>query len=1246
MKILAIRLRNLASIEGSYEIDFTAEPLLSAGIFAISGPTGSGKSTILDALCLALFDKAPRFTATNEKITLQDVGNDRIQQNDVRNILRRGAAEGFAEVDFVAVDGFRYASRWTVYRARRKATGSLQNQQMVVRNLDSEVELQGTKTELLNQLTTLVGLTYEQFTRTVLLAQNDFATFLKSRDDAKAELLEKLTGTDIYSRISMAVYAHNKEIQASLNELMLRMGEVALLSEEEMDKLEEQRQQLSGEREKNRLLLQQIEQKIGWYETYAGLLLSREQAETSLAGATNDLQQAEPRFKLISRIDRVQDARPFVLAKKNLSGSLLSRQQQLEVNKKEFTLKTNTLQKTDEIYLTRKKTVESCLNEIRRLEPDIRQARILDVQLKDLSKNKKNAEDELQERVNAREAGEKEGLAKEKTLNDLVVDLHSLDEWINEYGKYKSLVTRADYILSLLNTANNTRQKIRKAETVLSRLNDSLRKVTDSLSEREKAYSINKEHLALCTHRLDESQNKLDGLSIDAVRTEYAEVNSKREAVQTAHQAWINLDAVKKDILQRNEKRILWEKQLAQAQELLQRKSSELELVKTERDTIFRLYENSKLALSHNVAELRGALLEGEPCPVCGSCQHPHARNDVQLNSLFQQMESEYQQARINYEKRNSEWVGITKDAEHLAVRLQENEAELAQLAMRLQEQEASWEKQAVGIVPEDSSESGVENWFNGQIRQLQERIGALTNVEKSYDAESKTYREIKKEIDLFLLREGELKDVISHTEKEKQSVLAEYEKQKVLCEQDQLQFDELFTRLGEEIPIKDWVERWSEDHDVFTKGIRDLVDLWKDKHKRKDILQLSFQKLTTELEGHRKLVSLAVENEKKARLACQSIRDTFERIKEERSSLLDGKPIDEFEKELRDKQQEAEANLNLSREELEILHSQCAGLEGQIAQDQQEIEKLKRELLSVNQALSDWLESQQIDSEEKITEAGLTELLDVDAGWVRNERHLLNRLQEAKTSFQATLKERTAQLEKHFNSLNKPDLEKETKEDLFISLSMQQQKNEEIERVFSEIVTKFVIQQQNKERLKSFEKELNEKQLIAGRWAKLTDLIGQASGEKFKIIAQGYTLNILLLHANKHLSYLSSRYELQQVQGTLALQVIDRDMCDEVRTVYSLSGGESFLVSLSLALGLSSLSSNNMRVESLFIDEGFGSLDADSLRMVMEALEQLQTQGRKVGVISHVAEMSERIVTQIVLNKGVNGKSKLTVIS
>lgn len=258
MKIIAIRLKNLTSIEGSVEIDFTEEPLRSAGIFAISGPTGAGKSTLLDALCLALYDKAPRFANSVESISLSDVGDNQINQSDVRNLLRRGTGEGYAEVDFQGVDGHRYRSRWSVRRTRSKSNGSLQPQVLEVKDLDTGQKYQGTKKELLAQLVELVGLTYEQFTRTVLLAQNDFATFLKSRDTAKAELLEKLTGTSIYSRISQEVFAKNKAAQEEVALIHSRMSVIELMPEEELLALQKEKEQLTERRDAGINLLRDL----------------------------------------------------------------------------------------------------------------------------------------------------------------------------------------------------------------------------------------------------------------------------------------------------------------------------------------------------------------------------------------------------------------------------------------------------------------------------------------------------------------------------------------------------------------------------------------------------------------------------------------------------------------------------------------------------------------------------------------------------------------------------------------------------------------------------------------------------------------------------------------------------------------------------------------------------------------------------------------------------------------------------
>ena len=229
MKILSIRGKNLASLEGVFEIDFTIEPLKSAGIFAITGTTGSGKSTLLDAICLALFDNTPRISKAGDNADIADVKDKFIKQKDSRNILRRGTTDGYAEVDFIALNGDIIRSKWSVRRSRDKADGLLQTSEIRVTNISTGNEVKGRKTELLQKISELIGLSFDQFTRAVLLAQGDFATFLKANQKEKAELLEKLTGTDIYSKISIKIFEKKKEANNILLNLEEKVKDIEII---------------------------------------------------------------------------------------------------------------------------------------------------------------------------------------------------------------------------------------------------------------------------------------------------------------------------------------------------------------------------------------------------------------------------------------------------------------------------------------------------------------------------------------------------------------------------------------------------------------------------------------------------------------------------------------------------------------------------------------------------------------------------------------------------------------------------------------------------------------------------------------------------------------------------------------------------------------------------------------------------------------------------------------------------------
>ena len=954
MKILAIRLKNLTSIEGTVEVDFTAEPLHSAGIFAISGPTGAGKSTLLDALCLALYDKAPRFATSVESVNLADVGDNQINQSDVRNLLRRGTSDGYAEVDFLGIDGRRYRSRWSVRRTRNKISGSLQPQTLEVKELDTEKEFQGTKKELLIQLVELVGLTYEQFTRTVLLAQNDFATFLKSKGAAKAELLEKLTGTGVYSRISQEVYARNKAAQEEVTLIQNRMNVIELMPEEELLALQKEKELLAEKR-------------------VTGIKLLAEQNEQ--LNVVRSLKMQEDLWKKKQQEEQEEQARL-----KMLQGALASQEEGLVHFKAQWEA----------------------------IQPDLKKARQLDVQIQSQQDSYTQSKQMLQSaNKQVSEQEQKMRMATEQ----LQVSYSSLNRLLNHVGIEKAL-------------------QLEQVEEILRQEADKL--TAEINTNEERLLRLNSFGYPLLT----EEQMKL--------QKELTRQQNIRQLTETQTKTKAEIERL--------------EKETTDCLKQLTEQETALKVTQ-------RLYENVRMAVGKDVKALRQQLQEGEACPVCGSTAHPYHQEQEVVDTLFRSIEQEYNAAVANCQQINNRSIVLQRDWTHQKM-----------VDGQIGEQLAALYKAGI--------DAGNEEQIQHRLTELAERILEYRNL----------YAEWQRS-------DEEIKKMRAH------------------CE-----------------------------------ALRENVSL----------CRLAMQKVSSAKEQLLLLQNTASAEQKR----FEVIEKALNVLRQERSQLLKGKSADEAEVVVAKREKELNLALEKARKEVEAVHNRLSGLQGEMKQITLAIGELQEQY-------------KKIESPEQLPEI----------------------------------------------------------------IKKQQEENLNTERALSTMEARLLQQAKNKLTVEQIAKELAEKQTIAERWAKLNKLIGSADGAKFKVIAQSYTLNLLLLHANKHLSYLSKRYKLQQVPDTLALQVIDCDMCDEIRTVYSLSGGESFLISLALALGLSSLSSNNLKVESLFIDEGFGSLDAESLRTAMEALEQLQMQGRKIGVISHVQEMSERISVQVQVHKKVNGKSVLTVV-
>lgn len=985
MKILAIRGRNLASLEGDFEIDFTVEPLLSAGIFAISGPTGAGKSTLLDTMCLALFARTPRTDQAKENnVKLQDVSNEQLSQSDPRFLLRRGTSSGFAEVDFMALNGHRYRTRWSVARARDKENGRLQNPRLALYNLDKEEEEQGTRSDLQARIIDLIGLTFEQFTRSVLLAQNDFSTFLKAEQGEKASLLEKLTGTELYSAISRQIFERNARAKEAFDLIQTRIQGIELLTDEEENDL---RTRLAGTEKE----LQRVEKAKAEQQALQEAVRSIEQQIT-----IRQRQQKEAADKLVHATELLTVAR-------HEYEKGVEEQQQSEARFKS-------------------------------LQQEILQARKLDIQLDTAIRDLSHSEQQLKNVMLRKEEAEKKYQAAVLRRRQGAEEIARLTAWRERYKKKERIAEQLSALLLHLDAASATRSGMEAAVRSIETLRQEMAALNKQLSDLQQT-----------------SANKQQALK--RAEADYRNLEEELKAV----------DAPALD--------------------------KQIEKLRQEREQL--LIEQARLEASGNIKDLRGSLQDGQPCPVCGSTHHPFA-NQVPVapvSALTLQLQ--------DLSNKKETYVAHTR---HLT-RLQQ---QLLQLHKELADSEAACKEMA-----------------------------------------------------------GKQQLAASRQEREEAIV----KEQSTLLTQSLSAADLLFGN-------SEWQKAWLQNPETFRKTLTDFARQWHENTEKLHQLERQESAQKAECES---LASFLPSLEKQAEESGQlheKNRAAFSSLQAERKKLLNGRSADSVEQEYIRRMEELKERLkklSATQTEQSGIADQIRGIADQIAKD---LTEASADLLRRKAALDKWT----------------ADYLDSSGG-----------------------------------------------EPLEVILSRYTQEK-------TELAFRLRTQTENKAKVSGLQEELNVRRTESERWAKLNELAGSADGAKFRRIAQGYTLDILLNYANVQLRELTRRYRLERVPETLALQVIDRDMCDEVRTVHSLSGGESFLVSLALALGLSSLSSNRMRVESLFIDEGFGSLDAETLRVAMDALESLRTQGRKIGVISHVQEMTERIPVRVQVSRVGNGKSVVRI--
>lgn len=1134
MKFLQLEILNLASLDkqGGEIINFEEGALGESTIFSIVGPTGSGKSTLLDAICLALYNRAPRYPRKkgdkNQNIEIFGAADasesNRLAPTDSRNILTRGKKEGYSKLTFLANNGSIYRAEWHVRFQRVRYENAKTALYKITRNGEEITE----EAADWNELPNIIGLDYDQFLRTVLIAQGSFANFLTAKENERYELLEKLIGCEeTYTNIATEIKKAKDQATDDYNQMAASVEAVKqnLLNDEELAQLKEEIARLEKAEKELDSQLQAISKDLQWFEENDKQIKQIAICQENMKQAANAIKEMQVQILRLQLHDEVQPAVNMLQEVERQTQSI--HEQEENILKAEGNIKSqeSAISESEKTLASLKEAVGKAQEQLEKALPVIAEARALKTKIEAAMPN-------LKEKKEALELAQKEN---QTTQKDVEENARNIKKWEAETEK-------ANLALK------TTKEEIAKQKQVLH----------EATQAAEQAWET--------------ERNKTAGQNIEELQSHKSAAEKKLQDVQQAIKVVAHLDTATTE-KQKNEERIqVLGKRNAEIDEALGKLT--IEALTQETLTLRNAYT---LMVSEKWEIHRANLTEGKPCPLCGSTTHPYHTDNRQ------------------FEEATTELSQLLKAKEDLLKLQQKEEKDL----------------------------SGERKQNDGEVQTLQKQQEKLSGEIATYEEEWKAliaqYPKIPK-------AEAELKSLLPIYEDKAKDATGKLS---------------LFNKIQKEIErLTQLKDKAVKDEAAYESKASTIQNKAQESTSTCATKLAELKVLTANLTSQQKSKGEAYE---KALQTWNSARKEMEEWQEKYKQILNGEEPDAAEQRLtaaKDKATKAADNQN---ENFNKLKAELANSKGSHQTMLYQNKTMKENLQTKEKELDLWIEEYNKQLEEKSIEPPF-----IDRNTIREMLHSAedwNAIRREKDEKEKAVASTTA-LYQSAEKAHQQHLEHQPTQSRDALLAIQHEYQERSQR--NELIAANARMQNHQEAVKQLGDKAEALQLVTlekDDWTAITDAIG-ADGKTLRKIAQCYTLSFLIAHANQEIRKFNSRYELQQVKHSLGIRVIDHDRADDIRDTTSLSGGETFIVSLGLALGLSALSSRNISFENLFIDEGFGTLDPDTLATVIDSLAMLQSsQGKKVGVISHTDTMSERITTQIrIIKNGNSGSSHIEI--
>lgn len=1213
MKILKLTFSNLNSLAGTWDIDFTDPAFTSSGIFVITGPTGSGKTTVLDAICLALYGRTPRLG----KVTKTS-----------NHIMSRHTGNCSTEVVFESQKG-RYICHWNQRRARNKPEGELQSPQHEISRADTG-EILATKINQVQEIVEEVtGMDYDQFTRSILLAQGGFAAFLQAGADERAPILEQITGTAIYSDLSKKTHERYTKERELLDQLSRELDLISVLSPEEKESIEQQIQELQKIVAEKEGEITRTTEALRWIETLEKLRTDIQDLETDATHLAEKQAAFEPSRLALLAAQKAASFQglytPLVLKRDTLKKD--TEQQQQNASTRD-SLRTSLPERENAVCSaqTGMKQAEqereeglTLIHEIRALDKKIRDG---DTEILKEKEELCGLQNLLTGYKNGQEQAEKrqQEILNVKNKAAWFISHHAADGAIRE--RYSGIEQKADQIREHLDAIEKEKTDCTWQKRLLLKAEQEL---ADLQKKREKQQNILKGQEEQQEGHEKELENLLLGTSLPDLRKNRDETRLRAEQLSRLKEvlgAVIEISTRLETLGQKRDDLIHYLQISGYEKDRI---SSDLkhheEHLETKRTAAFLA------AKVRDLTKERNQLISGKPCPLCGSLHHPFVTGqEIKPDEVIRDF--------VEEENKIKE---LTRQLTTLTTTIAEKDGELKRCLeditiyeTKLKEQHITWKEgtDTLGMNPETDSDA-LTSCIDAATLELRNLDTTLHNAEQCEEKLRKAAPLITTGQKQLTSLEKECREKEFETESGKSRI--EQQQDKISSDEKKVatSFDDLKPVLADlGCPINR-----ETNITALLLTLRNRQKKYQEEEDRIKTCEEQLREVEARISGLFGKISEKTDEVARKTGRVKDEENKLLDLKNERKQRFGERDTENEEKRLTEAVSKAREILETKQKEKADLSNQLQSLEGLLTD-------LEKRITTTNSDIQKDLEAFLT----QIGQAGFADEQAYKAALIKPEE--VTRLEKAWEDIkadQARILDRKNSAMNRYDEEQKKNLTTKPALELQIELeSSQEQKTGCIADIGK-----------NQEKLSHHEemtRHLGEK--IAGRdkqqhevdkWHRLHELIGSADGKKFRIFAQGLTFCILLHHANQHLQKMTDRYVLMQDPDLpLDMQVIDTWQAGVARSVKNLSGGEVFMVSLALALGLSGMASQKVRVDSLFLDEGFGTLDDEALETALSTLSGLQQEGKLIGIISHVTALKDRIPTRIIIEKGTNGRSRI----